>query len=242
MPASDGPFTSVWSRPARPERSTLTREQIVTEAIALLDSEGIEALSMRKLAARLNAGATSLYWHVANRDELIQLVIDQIYGEVEIPDPGDVADWRAAMSRFGHSVRAGVHRHPWLVSVLDNIVAASMGPNLMKITESSVTLLTRAGFDLREAERVMSTVSAYTLGVAISEAAYLNWMDRTDEAQLREELKAAMTAAEDHPIVHELYSSYSDFDVHDVHQTMDADFEYGLERLLDGIATRLDPK
>ncbi len=239
MSASDGKFTSVWSRPPRRERSTLTREQIVTEAIALLDAEGIEALSMRKLAARLKSGATSLYWHVANRDELIQLVIDQIYGEVEIPDPGDAADWRAAMSRFGHSVRAGVHRHPWLVSVLDNIVAASMGPNLMKITESSVTLLTRAGFDLREAERVMSTVSAYTLGIAISEAAYLN---RTDEAQLRAELKAAMTAAEDHPIVHELYSSYSDAEVLDVHKIMDADFEYGLERLLDGIAARLDQK
>lgn len=241
MPASDGRFTSVWSRPARPERSTLTREQIVTEAIALLDAQGIDALSMRKLAARLQSGATSLYWHVANRDELIQLVIDQIYGEVEIPDPSDVSDLRAAMSRFAHSVRAAVHRHPWLVSVLDNIVAASMGPNLMRVTESMVTLLEGAGFELREAEQVMSTVSAYTLGIAISEAAYLNWLDKqgtTGEARLQEELDEALAAAEDYPRVRELYSSYVDVDV-DVYETMDADFAYGLERLLDGIAARL---
>lgn len=239
MPASDGKYTSVWSRPARPERSTLTREQIVTEAIALLDAEGIDALSMRKLAARLQSGATSLYWHVANREELIQLVIDQIYGEVELPDGDDASDWQADLNRFAHSVRAAVHRHPWMVSVLDNIVAASMGPNLMDTTERMVTLLERAGFGLKEAEKVLSTISAYTLGIAITEAAYLTWQDRHGtkaEEWMLTEGQAALAAAENHPRVHELYSSYTDVDVN---EAMETDFEYGLERLLDGIAARL---
>lgn len=236
---TDGKYTSVWSRPARPERSTLTREQIVTEAIALLDAEGIDALSMRKLAARLKSGATSLYWHVANRDELLQLVLDEIYGEVEIPDVDDVSDWRSATSRFAYSVRGAVHRHPWMVSVLDQIAVASNGPNLLATTERMITLLEQAGFDLREAERVMSTVSAYTLGIAITEASYLSWMNRhgtTGEARLRDELEAARDLAKDHPKVHELFASYADTDVY---RTMDADFEYGLDRLLDGIAQRL---
>ncbi|WP_435835385.1 TetR/AcrR family transcriptional regulator [Streptomyces avermitilis] len=91
MPPASSPenrtIQSVWTRPrGGRERPVLSREQIVAEALRLLDSEGIDALSMRKLGNRLSAGATSLYRHVANKDELIELAVDEIYGEIGLSD------------------------------------------------------------------------------------------------------------------------------------------------------------
>src|SRR6478672_5502572 len=91
------PLTSVWTRPQRRQKEQLTRERIVAEAIRLLDEEGLEALSMRSLGQRLGAGATSLYRHVASKDELIELVADEVYGEMEVPTISDPAEWRQAV-------------------------------------------------------------------------------------------------------------------------------------------------
>src|SRR3954449_2777040 len=95
-PSPPGP-PSVWTRPQRRQKEQLTRERIVAEAIRLLDDEGLEALSMRTLGQRLGAGATSLYRHVASKDELIELVADEVYGEIEVPEPSDPSSWRLAL-------------------------------------------------------------------------------------------------------------------------------------------------
>ncbi len=241
MPASDRPYTSVWARPPRKERSTLSRERIVTEAVRLLDGEGIGALSMRKLAARLGAGATSIYWHVANRDELIELVIDEVYGEVEIPDvEDDGGDWRAATRRIAHSMRGAIAHHPWLVSVLDHLVAGLGGPNALRLTERLLALFEGVGFSLREAERALNTMAAYVIGVAVSEAA---WHTATshhagnEREWIAETQRVAEEATKDYPRLRELVAHYQDVDVRGV---MDEDFDYGLERILDGIGVRLD--
>jgi AcrR family transcriptional regulator len=240
MPASDRSYPSVWARPRRKERSTLTREQIVTEALRLLDTEGIEALSMRKLAAGLGAGATSLYWHVANRDELIELVIDEIYREVDVPDAAGADDWRPATRRFAHSTRATILRHPWLVSVLDHVVAAHLGPNLTRVTERLLALFETAGFPLREADRAASAVSSYVLGVSVSEAAWRNRLARrgqTAEDWIDEGMRVAEGAMEDNPRLREVVTS---IESEDAQASLDEDFDYGLERMLDGLQARLD--
>ena len=240
MPASDRSYPSVWARPRRKERPTLTREQIVAEALRLLDTEGIEALSMRKLAAGLGAGATSLYWHVANRDELIELVIDEVYGELDVPDAGQAHDWRAATRRFAHSMRSATLRHRWVVSVLDHLVAAYLGPNLTEATERLLGLFEAAGFPLPEAERALNTVSAYVTGVAIGEAAWHNWLARHGQTQ-QEWIDAAMhiaeEATEDYRRLRTVVAGYKG---KDPQQAMDEDFDYGLERVLDGLQARLD--
>ncbi|MEV8208566.1 helix-turn-helix domain-containing protein, partial [Streptomyces sp. NPDC079189] len=88
MTARTNPIPSVWARqqPA-PDQPALSRAAIVREAIVMLDAEGIEALSMRKLGARLNAGATSLYRHVATKDELMELAVDEVAAEITVPSP-----------------------------------------------------------------------------------------------------------------------------------------------------------
>jgi AcrR family transcriptional regulator len=242
MPTSDRTYPSVWARPPRQGRTTLTRERIVTEAIRLLDTEGIEALSMRKLAAALGAGATSLYWHVANREELIELVIDQVYGEIDVPEPGDAQHWREAARQVAHDMRATVVRHRWLVSVLDQLVVAFSGPNLTRIAEQMLALYESAGFDLPEAERAMSTMSAYVLGVGMSEAAWHGWMDRhgqTAQEWVQDQQEQFEQTTEGFSRLREVAAGY---DGKDPQQMMDADFEYGLDRMLDGLQARLDTR
>lgn len=240
MPTSDRSYPSVWARPARKERSTLTRGQIVTEAVRLLDSEGSDALTMRKLAARLGVGATSIYWHVANRHELIELVIDEIYGEIEIPDLDPAPDWRAATWRVAHSLRSGIVRHPWMVSVLDHLAAGLGGPNANLLTERMLALFERAGFDLREAERALNTLSGYVVGIAMSEAAWHTALARQGQSEqewIDEAQRVAEKTTEDYPRLRELVAHYQSVDAQN---SMDEDFDYGLERVLDGLQARLD--
>jgi AcrR family transcriptional regulator len=240
MPASDRSYPSVWARPPRAGRSTLTREQIVAEALRLLDTEGIDALSMRKLGAGLGVGATSLYWHVANRDELIELVIDQMFGELDLPDAGEARHWRTAVEGYARSMRATALRHPWVVSVLGHMVAGYPGPNLTRSTEHMLGVLEVAGFPVREAERALTTVSSYVTGVAMSEAAWRNWLARHGQSQLEwadENLRAAEQATEGHPRLREVVTGYEGVDPQ---QSLDDDFDYGLARVLDGLQGRLD--
>lgn len=112
MAAETNPIPSVWARRQRePDQPALSRAAIVREAITMLDAEGIEALSMRKLATRLNAGATSLYRHVATKDELMELAVDEVFGEITLP-PADSPDWRAAATEAAGAFRATALRHP----------------------------------------------------------------------------------------------------------------------------------
>jgi AcrR family transcriptional regulator len=242
MPAKQRPYPSVWARPPRKERSTLTREQIVTQAFQLLDGEGIGALSMRKLAARLGSGTTSLYWHVANRDELIELVIDEVYGELEVPDAGQVRsvdDWREAIRAFARSMRAIAQRHPWLVAVLDHLVSAYLGPNVTRMTEQVLALFEAAGFELRDAERAMSTLSSYVIGIATGEAAWHNWLARQGQTE-QDWIEASKRVAERTTAGYErMQKVLAQYEGVDVRKAMDEDFEFGLDVLLAGLEARL---
>jgi AcrR family transcriptional regulator len=230
---------TVWDRPPRKERSTLTVDQILQAAVALLDEEGIEALSMRKLAARLGVGATSLYWHVKNRDELVVLIIDAVHGEIAMPDDDPAQDWREVVSTVARDVRSTMVRHPWLVSVLDQIVAANLGPNVSRLSERLLAVFERAGFELWEAEKALKTVMPYVTAVAMMEAAFHTWLARhgtTEAAWLEEANRSAKEITQEHPRLRELTAAYRGADVQ---ASMDEDFEYGLARVLDGLQARL---
>lgn len=233
-------FPSVWTRPrAGREQPALSREQIVAEALRLLDEEGIDALSMRKLGGRLGAGATSLYRHVANKDELIELAVDEIYGEIEVPASPDPANWRADTARCAHSLRATILRHPWLASVLGELGMSYLGPNWMRASEAMLNLLTTARFPADEADRALSTLVAYVTGMATSEAAWLNVLARSgqDEQTAVERLwPAAEKAAQDYPLLREGYAEQRGTDPR---AAREEGFRYGLDRVLDGLETRL---
>src|SRR4051794_37535913 len=95
-------------------RDTLTRAQIVQAALMLLDEDGLEGLNMRALGKRLDSAATAMYWHVGSKDNLVCLVGDHVWNEVDLPDL-ETVHWRTAAADMARSQHAMLTRHPWLV-------------------------------------------------------------------------------------------------------------------------------
>jgi AcrR family transcriptional regulator len=246
MAANKQPLPSVWARQRKQrEQPALTQDRIVAEALALLDEQGLDALSMRSLGTRLNAGATSLYRHVANKDELMELVVDEVYGEVEVAPGIDVADgaWREPIGAAAHSLRAMILRHPWVASVLGQVALVELGPNLMRVSERMLALFRAAGFDLAESDRANSTLTAYVVGIATSEAGFLSLMARSGqdpEEWARNLRETAEEVAAGQPLLKEYYAAA--WPTGDLMEWNTENFVYGLELFLDGIAVRLAGK
>lgn len=231
------PIPSVWARERRePEQPSLSRESIVREAVAMLDADGVEALSMRKLGARLNAGATSLYRHVATKDELMELAVDEVAAEIRVPAGAD-PDWRAAVAEAAQSFRATALRHPWVSSVMGQAGLVYLGPNLMSFSERLAALFTSAGFP--EPDQAISTLLAYTLGMSTTEAAWLTTVARSGQTEA-EFIDRLMPAAQEAAAGHaNLAASYAESAPRDPARDRDAKFAYGLDVVLDGLALRL---
>ncbi|MEV5507707.1 TetR/AcrR family transcriptional regulator [Streptomyces orinoci] len=244
MPADEKqPIPSVWTRPRRRKREqpALSRDQIVAAALELLDTEGIEALSMRRLGTRLNAGATSMYTHVANKDELIELVVDEVHGEIEVPRLDDPAQWRTALARYAHSLRSAILRHPWMASVLGELGVTQLGPNAMRVFEGMLAVTEKAGLPTGEADPAVSGLTAYVIGMSISEAGRLTMLARsghTEQEWVERLWPAAEEAAREHPQLQEQYAALRGKDPRRIREEK---FDYGLQRVLDGLAVRIAP-
>ncbi|MDS0140314.1 MULTISPECIES: TetR/AcrR family transcriptional regulator [unclassified Amycolatopsis] len=238
--AAEEPVVSVWTRPRRRrEQPALSRAQIVAAALELLDAEGLEALSMRTLGARLDAAATSLYRHVANKDELLELVVDEVYGQIEVPEIRD-GDWRRAVTACAASTRAALLRHAWIASVLGQTGLAYLGPNVMRLNERMLALFETAGFRPAEADRALGAVMAYVIGTATTEAAWLTTVARSGrtEQEWIDRLRPALReATKPYPRLHALATAEGG----DAETSRGDGFAYGLERMLDGLTARLTP-
>ncbi|WP_169988934.1 TetR/AcrR family transcriptional regulator C-terminal domain-containing protein [Microbispora sp. H10836] len=231
------PFSSVWTRERKGAREQgLSRDQIVRAAVELLDAEGLDALSMRKLGARLGAGATSLYWHVANKDELIELVMDEVYATVVLPEG---ADWRETARVFAYSMRQAVLGHPWSAGLIG--VVPALGPNALTASDRLMGAFARAGFEGIDVDYAMTAVVSYTLGGTIPEVAFLSAVEATGQSLA--EMQAAvdpivMKVAADRPNLLERYRSYASENFDPLVARRLA-FEFGLTALLEGLGTRL---
>src|SRR5690349_23600525 len=236
MATRTNPVRSVWARPQRePDAPALSRSGIVREAIAMLDAEGAEALSMRKLGARLNAGATSLYRHVATKDELMELAVDEVVAEISVP-PADSPDWRSAAAETARSFRATALRHPWVASVLGQAGLAYLGPNLMSLSERLAALFTTAGFP--DPGGAIDVVLSYVIGMSTTEAAWLTAVARSGETEagfIARLMPAARQAAAGYDHLAESYAA----PLPDPAKVRDTKFANGLEVILDGLALRL---
>jgi AcrR family transcriptional regulator len=228
---------SVWARPERTEtdQPALSRPAIVRVAIEMLDAEGIDALSMRKLGAKLNAGATSLYRHVATKDELMELALDEVFGEMQVPDLSGQQEWRGALVQTAEDFRATALRHPWLASVLGQAGLAYLGPKLMHFTERLAALLTDAGF--AEPEQVVDALLGYVIGMSTTEAAWLTTVAKSGDTEA--EFVAKLMPAADRAAAEHAHLTRPDAaDVADPAAIRDRKFHTGLEIVLDGLALR----
>jgi AcrR family transcriptional regulator len=128
-------------RPSRARRDPITAEAITEAAIKVLDSEGLDGLSMRRVADALNTGPASLYWHVGNKDGLLDLIFDQLIGEMRVPAPQG-GRWKEQLKEVALDQRATILRHRDLVAI--SMGRIPMGPHALRYTEAVVAIL-RAG-------------------------------------------------------------------------------------------------
>ena len=144
----------------------LSKQRVVLEAVGLADREGVDGLSMRRLAAVLGAGAMSLYHYVANKEELLDAMIDIVFEEIELPT--DATDWQSAMRQRAISTRQVLARHPWAIGLLES--RTSPGPANLRHHEAVTACLRRAGFSVFMATHANWLLDSYVYGFALQES------------------------------------------------------------------------
>ena len=144
----------------------LSKQRVVAEAVRLADREGVDGLSMRRLAGVLGAGAMSLYHYVASKEELLDAVIDVVFEEIELPP--EESDWQAAMRQRAVSTRQVLARHPWAIGLM--VSRTSPGPANLRHSEAVTACLRRAGFSVLMATHANWLLDSYVYGFALQEA------------------------------------------------------------------------
>jgi AcrR family transcriptional regulator len=151
MSAQDAVPEPPWLR-ERPRRTAprtpLSRDAIVDAALRVVDREGVEGVSMRRVAEELDTGPSSLYWHVRNKDELLNLVFDRVVGEIELP-PLDTSRWKEQVKESAREARRVMSRHRDIARV--SLGQIPIGPNLIRFVEWQLALLRGAGIPDRAA-------------------------------------------------------------------------------------------
>jgi len=143
----------------------LTREKVLTEAIALADADGLMALSMRKLAARLGVEAMSLYNHIKNKDDLHSGVVDLGLKTIPLPRPG--RDWRGEMRARAAAMRHVFLQHPWLPMMV--VSRPDPGPHGLALVEATLATLAEAGFSLVAADHAWNAMDSMIYGFVLLE-------------------------------------------------------------------------
>lgn len=147
-------------------RIPLTRNRVLESALALADAHGISALTMRSLAQALGAKPMSLYHHVANKDEILDALVDLVFGEVELPSAA--GNWRIEMEQRADSLRAALRRHPWAVGLLET--RTTPGTATLRHHNATLGVLRRAGFSIALAAHAYALLDSYIYGFALQEA------------------------------------------------------------------------
>ena len=162
--------TTIWLKPARRPRDVraLTRERIVQAAVEILDASGQNGLTMRKLADSLGAGATSLYWHVETRDDVLELALDSILGEIALPKTEH--EWVNEITRLLAEWRQTLLRHPWSTSLFG--FRPLLGPNALTRSEHLRATLTKAGLSEVDVVHAGYTLSNFMLGSVATQVAW----------------------------------------------------------------------
>ncbi|WP_206061252.1 TetR/AcrR family transcriptional regulator [Nonomuraea basaltis] len=222
-------MSSVWSRPTPPRRPALTREAIVTAAIAIADAEGLAAVSIRRVATELGARAMTLYSYIERKEDLLALMLDEVAAEVLIDGPLP-ADWREALLLIARRERELVRRHPWRVDLISQ--GAVVGPNGLRHVEQKLAALDGLGLDRLTAWRILAAYNDYMSGFVVRES-----LERA--APRQRGINEAERAAVAEPYIKELVES-GEFPrlapmIEQGVPGADDNFERGLRWLLDGI-------
>jgi AcrR family transcriptional regulator len=208
----------------RAPRVPLSREKVLHAAVALADGSGIEALTMRKLGEAVGVEAMSLYTHVANKEDLLDGMIDLVFEEIELPPEGD---WKTALRRRAISVRMVLSRHRWVIGLMES--RTSPGPTTLRHHDAVIGCLRRAGFSVALTAHAYSALDSYIYGFALQER-NLPFDTPGETADLAQAI-LTRAAGEHYPHLAELATEHvlrPGYDYGD-------EFAFGLDLILDGI-------
>jgi AcrR family transcriptional regulator len=228
--------------PPRRDRG-LSRTEIVSTAMTVADAEGPDAISMRRIARELGAGAMSLYWHVGSKEELLDLMLEAIEAEIEVPAPS--GDWRTDLGTFAYRIRAAMSRHRWAIDFIGS--RPPSGPHDARNLERLLGLFDGLALDdVRLTMDILGTVATYVMGAVTRDAQEMRVQrdqERSEEGMTTEEIRATregyrkwFEASGRYPRIVRLMEAGVD---PDDPSTRDERFQFGLDCVLDGIAARL---
>ncbi|MFF4562119.1 TetR/AcrR family transcriptional regulator [Streptomyces sp. NPDC001435] len=209
----------------RTPRIPLSRQRVLHAAIALADESGLDALTMRKLGEAVGVEAMSLYTHVANKEDLLDGMIDLVFSEIDLPSDED--DWKTALRQRAISVRQVLSRHRWAIGLMES--RTSPGPASLRHHDAVLGCLRRAGFSVALTAHAYSALDSYIYGFALQECSLP--FDTPDEtAQLARSI-LSQAAADQYPHLAELTAEHvlrPGYDYGD-------EFAFGLDLILDGL-------
>jgi AcrR family transcriptional regulator len=217
--------------PSRGPKPGLTIAQITEAAIAIADADGLEALSMRRLAGELGVGTMSVYRYVAGKAELIDVMLDTVFAEAVVPA---AADWRSTLERFAHEGWAMHRRHPWASRAETRPV---LGPNSIDLYEGMLRAMAGTGLAPGDVVNAVELVGHYVAGAARRAAEESEVERRTGISD--EEWWAARETFWERHFPPERYPTLSAMWEADAFEARADAFEFGLQRVLDGIEAYL---
>jgi AcrR family transcriptional regulator len=220
-------------------RAPLSKERVLETAVALAQREGLESLTMRRLADELGAGAMTLYHYVPNKETLVDGMIDIVFGEIELPATG--GDWRMELRRRALSTREALNRHRWAVGLMES--RTTPGPNSLRLHDAVLGCLREAGFSIELTIQAYSVQDAYIYGFALQEksvpfesaeesAAVAEEQSR-EYAELADERQLG-ALADEFPYLAEVVAGH----VAEVGFDFASAFEYGLDLILEALEQR----
>jgi AcrR family transcriptional regulator len=212
-------------KPASRPRTPLNREHVLRAAVAIADEGGIGSLTMRKLGETLGVEAMSLYNHVKNKEDVLDGMIDVVFGEVDLPSSATY--WKTAMRQRGISIREVLSRHPWAIGLMES--RASPGPATLSHHDAVIGILRDAGFSIALTAHAYSALDSYIYGFAMQEPS-LPFDGPQETAELAQAIMSQFSAGE--------YPHLTELTVEHVLQPgydYANEFEFGLDLILDGL-------
>jgi TetR/AcrR family transcriptional regulator, tetracycline repressor protein len=213
------------------QRSALSRDRIVEQAIAIADAEGIEAVSMRRIASDLGATPMALYNHVANKDELMKGIAGQLLKEIDVSEI-DPSDWAAAIKTGYTEFRRVLLRHPNLFSVLQR--KNEVSPDALRPIELAMSILQGAGFSPGEALRAHWTLSGFAMGHVLWQMTnpLLDGEDGVTMLQAHAMHHRTTLSDDQFPCLIAALPAMESYD-------MDACWEWGIDAIIEGLKVKL---
>jgi AcrR family transcriptional regulator len=216
----------------RPPQTPLSRDRVLRTAIALADERGVEELTMRKLAKELGVEAMSLYNHVASKGDLLDGMIDLVFGEID--PPASEGDWQAELRKRAVSTRAALLRHRWAVGEMEG--RTTHGPANLRVHDAVLGCLRSAGFSIEMTVHAMSVQDAYIYGFALQQTDMSSQTPADFAAEAQRQMVAYEAMLGEYPNLVEVVGGH----VAQAGYDYDKEFLFGLDVILDGLERLLE--